>query len=449
MMIVIWNSSMYEHSYWEYWKMVQYLCPGTVRGYNSSGISMNDNVNRTDPVGKMFSPFRDQNFSLLFTTIVLSSLGDMLMDVASGWLVLDLTNSPLSLGLFFAVRSSPNLLFGMVGGAMADKTDRRKLLVTCYSLYAICGFLFGFLIMSGTIQLWHTLALIFVRGIIRTFEGPARQSFIVDIVGRENAMSGISLNAVGMRGIGIFGGALAGLIIEMFGKEWPFFVLSLVFMVAIGFIGFIKGVEAKRVAQQHSIWRNVVEGVQIVRQNRIVLALMAMAGTCEMFGFSFAVLVPVFARDVLQVGAVGMGMINAFRSSGGLLAGLVLASLGDFKHKGKLILGMFFMFGVGLILYANSPVYILSLFFIGLVGVSAAGHDAMSQILLQLNVEDDQRGRAMGIWQLSIGFGVIGSMTLGTLAEAYGAPFAQSIFGVIMVLIVALLYVTVPKLKEL
>ena len=449
MMIVIWNSSMYEHSYREYWKMVQYLCPGTVRGYNSSGITMNDNVNRTGPVGQMFSPFRDQNFSLLFTTIVLSSLGDMLMDVASGWLVLDLTNSPLSLGLFFAVRSSPNLLFGMVGGAMADKTDRRKLLATCYSLYAICGFLFGFLIMSGTIQLWHTLALIFVRGIIRTFEGPARQSFIVDIVGRENAMSGISLNAVGMRGIGIFGGALAGLIIEMFGKEWPFFVLSVVFMVAIGFIGFIKGVEAKRVAQQHSIWRNIVEGVQIVRQNRIVLALMVMAGTCEMFGFSFAVLVPVFARDVLQVGAVGMGMINAFRSGGGLLAGLVLASLGDFKHKGKLILGMFFMFGVGLILYANSPVYILSLFFIGLVGVSAAGHDAMSQILLQLNVEDDQRGRAMGIWQLSIGFGVIGSMTLGTLAEAYGAQFAQSIFGVIMVLIVTLLYVMVPKLKEL
>ena len=410
---------------------------------------MNDKVNWTSPVRQMFSPFRDLNFSLLFMTTVLSSLGDMLMDVASGWLVLDLTNSPLSLGLFFAVRSSPNLLFGMVGGAMADKTDRRSLLVTCYSLYAICGFLFGFLIMSSTIQLWHALALIFIRGIIRTFEGPARQSFIVDIVGRGNAMSGISLNAVGMRGIGIFGGAVAGLIIELFGKEWPFFVLSAVFMGAIGFIGFIRGVETKRVAQQHSIWRNIVEGVQIVRQNKIVFALMVMAGTCEMFGFSFAVLVPVFARDVLKVGAVGMGMINAFRSGGGLLAGLALASLGDFKHKGKLILGMFFMFGVGLILYANSLVYIMSLFFMGIVGVSAAGHDAMSQILLQLNVEEDQRGRAMGIWQLSIGFGVIGSMTLGTLAEAYGARFAQSIFGVIMMLIVTLLYVMVPRLKEL
>ena len=399
--------------------------------------------------GHMFTPFRNKSFSLMFLTTVSASLGDMLMDVSSGWLVLDLTDSPLSLGLFWAVRSSPNLLFGMVGGATADKMDRRRLLITCYGLYVLCGFLFGFLIMSGRIQLYHALALIFIRGIIRTFENPSRQSFIVDIVGRGNAMSGISLNAVGMRGIGIFGGAIAGVIIELFGKEWPFFVLSGVFMVAILLLGFIKGVKTKKAAQQMPIWRNIVEGIQIVRNNRVVLALMVMAATCEMFGFSFPVLVPVFARDVLKVGAIGMGMINAFRSSGGLLAGLALASLGDFKQKGRLLLGMFLMFGVGLVLYANSPVYALALIFMGMVGVSAAGHDAMSQILLQLNVEEEQRGRAMGIWQLSIGFGVIGSMTLGTLAEAYGASFAQSVFGGIMVLIVALMYVTVPKLKEL
>jgi MFS family permease len=385
----------------------------------------------------------------MFLTTVSASLGDMLMDVSSGWLVLDLTDSPLSLGLFWAVRSSPNLLFGMIGGATADKFDRRRLLITCYSLYAICGFIFGFLIMSERIQLWHALALIFVRGIIRTFEGPTRQSFIVDIVGRENAMNGISLNAVGMRGIGIFGGAMAGLIIAMFGKEWPFFTLSGVFIVSILLVGLIQGVKTNRVSQQLTIWRNLVEGAQIIRDNRVVLTLMIMAGTCEMFGFSFPVLVPVFARDVLKVGAVGMGMINAVRSGGGFIAALALSSLGDFKHKGKLLLGSFLMFGVGLVLYANSPVYILALFFMGIAGVSVAGHDAMSQILLQLNVEEEQRGRAMGMWQLSIGLGIVGSMTLGTLAELFGAPVAQSIFGGIMVLIVVLLYVLVPKLKEL
>ena len=406
-------------------------------------------MGRVGYLKQITSPFRNKGFSLLFLTTISASLGDMLMDVSSGWLVLELTNSPLSLGLFWAVRSSPNLLFGMVGGATADKMDRRKLLIICYILYVFCGLIFGFLIISGLIQLYHAIALIFIRGIIRTFENPARQSFVVDIVGRENAMNGISLNAVGMRGIGIVGGALAGLIIEFLGKEWPFFALSGLFLVSILLVGLIKGVETKRVAQQLSVWRNLREGILIVRKNKIVLALMLMAATCEMFGFSFPVLVPVFARDILKVGAVGNGMINAFRSGGGLLASLVLASLGDFKHKGKLLLGMFLMFGVGLILYANTPVYALALLFIGVVGVSAAGHDAMSQILLQLNVNEEQRGRAMGIWQLSIGFGVIGSMTLGTLAEWFGAIFAQSVFGGIMVLIVALMYVRVPQLREL
>jgi len=397
----------------------------------------------------MYTPFKNKSFSLLFLTTITASLGDMFMDVSSGWLVLELTDSPLSLGLFWAVRSSPNLLFGLVGGATADKMDRRRLLILCYILYAVCGLLFGFLIATGLIQLYHALALIFIRGIIRTFENPSRQSFIVDIVGRENAMNGISLNAVGMRGIGIFGGAMAGLIIEFFGKEYPFFALSGLFIFAIFLVRLIKDVETKRAAQQLSIWRNLNEGIQIVLKNRIVLALMVMAATCEMFGFSFPVLVPVFARDILKVGAVGNGMINAFRSGGGLLAGLALASLGDFKHKGKLLLMMFLMFGVGLILYANTPVYALALIFIGIVGISAAGHDAMSQILLQLNVDEEQRGRAMGIWQLSIGFGVVGSFTLGTLAEAYGAVFAQTVFGGIMVLIAALMYVAVPRLKEL
>ena len=406
-------------------------------------------MGRVGYLKQITSPFRNKGFSFLFLTTISASLGDMLMDVSSGWLVLELTNSPLSLGLFWAVRSSPNLLFGMVGGATADKMDRRKLLIICYILYVFCGLIFGFLIISGLIQLYHAIALIFIRGIIRTFENPARQSFVVDIVGRKNAMNGISLNAVGMRGIGIVGGALAGLIIEFLGKEWPFFALSGLFLVSILLVGLIKGVETKRVAQQLSVWRNLREGILIVRKNKIVLALMLMAATCEMFGFSFPVLVPVFARDILKVGAVGNGMINAFRSGGGLLASLVLASLGDFKHKGKLLLGMFLMFGVGLILYANTPVYALALLFIGVVGVSAAGHDAMSQILLQLNVNEEQRGRAMGIWQLSIGFGVIGSMTLGTLAEWFGAIFAQSVFGGIMVLIVALMYVRVPQLREL
>jgi MFS family permease len=398
---------------------------------------------------RIFQPFQNRNYGLFFLTTITMSLGNFMMTVSLGWLVLELTNSPLSLGLVWAVRSAPNLLWGMLAGAVADRVDRKKLQIVALSLFAICGFFLGYLINRDLVQLWHVLLVTFAWSSIRAFDGPARQAFIVDLVGREGAMGGISLNAVGMRGIGIFGGAVAGIIIELFGLEWPFFVITAANILAIGMTAYIHGIEKSAAAKRQTVWSNLVEGMQIVLKNRVVLALMLMAATCEMFGFSHSVLLPVFARDVLGVGAVGLGMFNTVLSLGGLLAGLALASLGDYKYKGKIILGIFFMFGVALILFSNSSSYPLSLFFLCIVGITAAGHDAMQHILLQLNVSEEQRGRAMGIWQLSIGFGLIGSVSLGVLAESFGAPFAQSIYGVVMVVIFFVLILAVPKLREL
>ncbi len=398
---------------------------------------------------RIFQLFHSRNFSLLFLTTISVSLGDFMMMVSSGWLVLELTDSPLSLGLVWATRSAPNLIWGMLAGTLADRVDRKKLQIVALASYSICGCLLGYLILQGWIQLWHVILITFIWSSIRTFEGPARQAFIVDIVGREGTMSGISLNAVGMRGIGIIGGAAAGIIIDLYGMAWPFFVLTVTNLLAIGLTTLIRGTEEKTVARKQTLWSDLVEGIQIVLKNRVVLALMVMAATCEMFGFSYSVLLPVFARDILDVGAVGLGMFSAARSVGGLIAGLALASLGDYKYKGRIMLGLFFLFGVSLILFANSSLYPLSLFFIGIVGITTAGHDAMQHILLQLNVTEEQRGRALGIWQLSIGFGVLGSVTLGAMAEAFGAPLAQSIFGIVMVIIFVILVLTVPKLRKL
>jgi predicted MFS family arabinose efflux permease len=337
----------------------------------------------------------------------------------------------------------------MLAGAVADRVDRRKLQIVALALYSACGFLLGSLVLRGWIQLGHVLLITFVWGSIRAFEGPARQAFIVDIVGRDGAMSGISLNAVGLRGIGIIGGVAAGIIIKLFGMGWPFFVITAANILAIGITAFIRGIEARTEAKTQSLWSGLVEGMQIVLKNRVVLALMVMAATCEMFGFSYSVLLPVFARDILGVGAVGLGMFSTVRSVGGLIAGLALASLGDYRYKGRILLGLFLVFGVSLLLFANSSSYPLSLFFIGIVGITAAGHDAMQHILLQLNVTDEQRGRAMGIWQLSIGFGLLGKVALGAIAETLGAPLAQSIYGAALVIIFGILVLTVPKLRKL
>jgi MFS family permease len=268
-------------------------------------------------------------------------------------------------------------------------------------------------------------------------------------VGREGAMSGISLNAVGLRGIGIISGAIAGIVIYVFGMEWPFFVITGANVLAIGITSNIKGVKARTAAIGHSLWGDLIEGIQIILKNKVILALMVMSAACEMFGFSYSLLLPVFSRDILSVGAVGLGMFSTIRSVGGLVAGLALASLGDYRHKGQILLGLFLVFGVTLILFANSTWYPISLFLIGIVGITAAGHDAMQQILIQLNVPEEHRGRAMGIWQLSVGFGVLGSVTLGAVAEEIGASLAQSLYGAVMVIIFVLLVLFMPKLREL
>jgi MFS family permease len=393
--------------------------------------------------------FHRRNFSLIVLTTITMSLGNFMMMISSGWLVLELTNSPLSVGMVWASRSAPHLIWGMLAGSVADKVDRKKLLIVTFFLCSACGFLLGYLIMQDWIQVWHVLIITFIWGSISTFDGPARQAFVVDIVGREGAMSGISINSVGRRVIDIFGGVTAGFIIDLFGIEWPFFLMAGSYIMAIGIIVFIRGVKQQVGAKEQTLWSNFVEGIQIVLKNKIVLALMVMAATCEMFGFSYSVLLPVFARDILDVGAVGLGMFSTARSIGGLVAGLTLASLGDFKYKGRLMLSLFFFFGVSLIIFAQSSSYLLSLFLIGVVGVTAAGHDAMQHILLQLNVTEEQRGRSMGLWQLSIGFGLLGSMTLGAIAEALGAPIAQSIFGVAMIIVFFILVLTIPKLSKI
>jgi MFS family permease len=398
---------------------------------------------------RMLQPFHHRNFSLLFLTTITMSLGNFMMMISLGWLVLEITDSPLSLGIVWATRTAPRLILGILAGAVADKFDRKKMLIISFILCSVCGFALGFLIMQDWIQLWHVLIITLIWGSIHTFDMPARQAFVVDIVGREGAMGGISITAVGMRAIGILGGAAAGFIIHFFGIEWPFFFMAGTYILAIGIILFIRRVEQQASAKKQTLWYNIIEGIQIIMKNRIILALMVMAATCEMFGFSYSVLLPVFARDILDVGSIGLGMFSTARSVGGLVAGLLLASLGDFKYKGRLMLGVFFFFGVSLIFFAQSSYYPISLILIGIVGVTAAGHDALQHILLQLNVNEDQRGRAMGIWQLSIGFGLIGSTTIGIIAEAFGAPIAQSVFGTAMIIIFIILVLIVPKLTEI
>ena len=396
----------------------------------------------------IFKAFHYRNFPLVFLTTVTFSVGHFMMMVALGWLVLEMTNSPFSLGAVWAARSAPFLIFGVFAGAVADKIDRRRLLIFTFIMLAAYAFLMGILISKAWIQVSYILLITFIIGSIMTFNMTATQAFVVDIVGPEDAMSALSMNAAAMRITGIFGGAAAGWVIKLLGVDWDFYIMGISYLIGIILLLFIRGVVMKAAPKRQSIRANFMEGLQIIRTNRIVLTLMVISIICEVLGFSYQVVLPVFARDILKVGAVGLGMLITTQSVGALIGVLFLASLGDYKHKGRLILGIFLFFGVFLVLFSQSPWYLVSLFLIGVVGAVAAAFDTMQHTLLQLNVTDEQRGRAMGIWMLSIGFMSVGSIAIGAIAALIGAQLALSINGVVIIVAFVILSMSVSRLKR-
>lgn len=371
--------------------------------------------------------------------------------VSTGWLVLEMTGSPLSLGIVWATRAAPRLLWGMLAGALADKLDRRRLLLWILIVLAGVAFLFGSLITIGLIQLWHIFLFIFLMGSLRTFDLTARQALIVDVVGRDHMMRSIALNSVGLRMMGLIGGAAAGFLISVWGIASPFYV-----MVACYTIGLISlwMVRMERTCLHHdsikqsSLWAHYREGFTIIAQNRVVAVLVVLAILCEIFGFSYQVLLPLFARDILEVGVVGLGAFTAAQSLGGLISTLALTVGSRYQAKGRLMLVLYLLFGVALLLFARSSSYIFSLIAICLTGGVAAVFDAMQHIMLQLNVSEQQRGRAMGIWQLSIGFGPVGHILLGFTAATIGPTTALTINGALI--IVSFLVITqVTNLRKI
>jgi len=372
-----------------------------------------------------------------------------MMMVALGWQVLEMTDSPLLVGMVWVARSSPFLVFGILAGTIADRVNRRKLLILGFILLAICAFLLGILTSRDWIQLWHIFLIAFLMGSIQTFDITTRQALAVDIVGPEDAMNAIALNAVAMRIMGIAGGIVAGIVIELKGIEWVFYIMVMAYLSGIIVLLTMRGLRREAGPEQQSTWEDFVEGIRLIGQNRIVLTLAVMAVTCEIFGFSYMVALPVFARDILKVGAIGLGMLTTAGSIGGLVAALTLASLGNYKHKGWLILIIFLSFGVFLLLFSQSPWYPVSLLFIAIVGGMAASMDAMEQIMLQLNVSDEHRGRAMGIWVLSIGFGPVGHTAVGAMATLFSAQLALSINGSIIIAIFLILAIFASRLRRI
>ncbi len=392
---------------------------------------------------------RIRDFRLLWASTLLYSLATGMEQVSVGWLIFELTGSELMVGVGAAARMLPFFLLGLLSGAIADRWERRALLRGGTLGAAAVALIMALLLLGGLENVWAIIALVAALGCAFSFVLTVRQTFTYDIVGPEHALNGLALGAMAMQGGGIAGSLVSGAVIEAAGAGWQFAAAAVCYLLSAAATLTIGDPGRSLRPAAASVLRNLTGYVRLLRNYRLLLALMLLTAATEILGFTHMTLLPVFAKEVLHVGPAGLGVMTAARQGGGLLGLWVLAGLGGVRKKGLMMFVTAAGFGAGLMAFSlTGNIYS----FIGvllLVNACAMAVDTLYKTLMQDAVSDEERGRAMGSWVLSIGFAPVGHVGVGALAGAVGAPGALLVNGAALAAISVISAVALPRIRRL
>ncbi len=385
---------------------------------------------------------------------LLNSIGMMGELVVLGWLALELTDSPFLVGAAMGARALPLFFVGVPAGVIADRLPRQRLLIATGAGQALAAALMGVLALTGAVSLAQLVLLTFVGGILRGLEHAARQSYAHDVVGAAGLVSGLAILGVAMRAGWLVGSLGAGAVIARYGSGHAY-----LFVAAAYLAGGLAMLPARAVtpaapaapAPPDSMWQGITGFVNAVNRDRMLLVLMMLTAGAEVLGFAHQALLPSLARDVLHTGPEGLGVLNAARSVGGILA--LLASLRGFTAgSGALFVAVLVSFGGSLIALGVAP-YVVG--FLGVVLLvllaNAAGAlaDLLAQSLLQLRVPAHLRGRAGGAWVVAIGLAPLGQIQIGALASLFGVSAALGASGLGLVALAGATALLYPRLRAL
>lgn len=397
----------------------------------------------------MLRALRHRNYRLFFIGQLISLTGTWMQSVAQGWLVLRLTDSPALLGLTAAASSLPVLLLSLPAGALADRVPKHRLLLVSQIVAMLLAATLAALTLSGLVQVWHILVLAMLLGVVNAFDAPARQSFTVEMVGREDLLNAIALNASIFNGARTIGPAVAGVVVALIG-EGPAFALN-----ALSFSFVIAGLLMMRLppfkgggARRAGALR---EGLGYIRGEPRVLALLALAAGVSLFCFVHIPLMPVFARDVLGTDAGGLGALSAASGLGALAAALILAQLGDRVPRGRLLVAASLTYPALMIAFTMTRWMPLAMLMLALAGWAGVTIMALTNTLIQSIVPDALRGRVMSVFTLLLmGASPMGGMLAGLLAQAVGSvPLVVAASAAIGWAIAATVTVRAPFLRTL
>ncbi len=388
---------------------------------------------RANPV---LRPFKHRNYRLWFVGQSISGIGTWMQMVAQSWLVLSLTGDPFMMGVVAAAQYSPVLVFGLFGGLVADGLPKRRVLLTTQSIFGALALVLWALSASGTVQVWHVVLVAFGFGLANSMDMPTRNSFSVEMVGREDVANAVAMNSALFNAARIVGPAVAGLTIGLFGVSIAFLLNGISYLAVIGGLFLMRQQELKSpptIARPESV-RAVVaslgEGLGYVRRTPLVLVCVVLVGTVATFGMNFTVLIPALARDVLGTDAAGYGFLMSASGLGALIAALRIASQ---KRSRLMLIGVGgLILGSMEVLLGFSRIYPLSWLAMLIIGFGSVSMTATSNATVQLRVPDQLRGRVMSVYMtIFVGSTPIGSLIVGAIASRLGTDIAVSFGGAV------------------
>ena len=393
---------------------------------------------------RVFKAFSYPDFRLMWFGACTSSIGTWMQKMAQSWLVLYISNSPFLLGLDAFLGEVPILLFSLVGGVVADRVDRRRILLGSQYVQMSCAFLLAALIGFHVVKVWHILSLSFVVGFAQAFGGPAYQALIPTLVDKEDLPNAIALNSIQFNVARVIGPVVGGIAMTQLGAAWCFGLNGLSFIAVIVSLLLVK-VAFVPERSVHSMYASMKQGIAFIRRQGAMEGLIALAFLMTFLGIPVVTFLPVFARDVFHQGPTTFTIFLACSGAGSILGALTVAGMGNMPHKGRIALTMLMVLGGSIAGFALSKRLPVSCVLLFLAGASLMSVFANISSLVQLITSNEMRGRVMSVYNVAFRGGMpIGNLIIGWLVPVFTAPIVLAVNGALLV-VLALYFLLVQR----
>lgn len=386
---------------------------------------------------RAFVALRHRNYRLFWLGQLVSLMGTWMQSIGQDWLVLQLTHSAWQLGLVGALQFLPVLLFSLFGGVLADRWPKRTVLLCTQTSAMLQALILFTLVATGTVQIWHVYLLALMLGLTNCMDMPTRQAFVVEMVGREDLPNAVALNSSAFNMARIVGPGLGGLIIGITGVKMLFLINVLSYIAVLTGLAMIDvsklHTRVRKAGSEAKVktWQSLGSGFSYIRRSPSILLVIPLIGLVSLFGINFNVILPLFATQVLNVGAAGYGFLSSAFGVGSLISALWLA-WGNRRPTIQRFLIYVLTFSLALVAFAISRTYELSLLLIAAVGFSQIAFSALANTTVQTMAPDHLRGRVMSVYMICfVGSTPIGNLLVGGLSSWGGAPLALLICAIL------------------